>query len=425
MASPVPTPVAAAIGLFSAYVETVRSLPGRAVQLPVIAVSSAITAVGAARKEYDELAERGERVIAKLRGQSLDELEDRFEDSLQDTPFAQAYDKIEDSLEDAGATVSRLTRRGSATARRSVLNAGMSVRETARATENSTEAAASTAAATVRHTAAQARKDLPASAAQQDTPAGTQDTPAGKGRSAGKAGQAGKSGQSGPASRSGPARTPSAKATGPTRKAGKRSAKGGNVVRDAAASAADTALDVVEKATGADLTGVQDTLPEQSTPAAEAPKGAPTPKATQPDDTRVDTAASAEVVEQVEHAAAAAPAKVPDHDELPLPDYDHMTLGSLRGRLRSLDVNELVAVRAYEKAHANRLPVVTMLDNRIAKLSTGESTPSGGASSAPAPEQVETAKTPTGDSKVSPATTTAPAINPPSAGDPTNPAQPR
>jgi hypothetical protein len=57
-----------------------------------------------------------------------------------------------------------------------------------------------------------------------------------------------------------------------------------------------------------------------------------------------------------------------DHDDLPLADYDHMTLGSLRGRLRSLDLAQLVQVRDYEKAHADRLPVVTMLDNRIAKL---------------------------------------------------------
>ena len=56
------------------------------------------------------------------------------------------------------------------------------------------------------------------------------------------------------------------------------------------------------------------------------------------------------------------------HDDLPLPDYDHMTLGSLRGRMRSLSVDQLVQIRAYEKAHADRLPIVTMLDNRIAKL---------------------------------------------------------
>jgi hypothetical protein len=57
------------------------------------------------------------------------------------------------------------------------------------------------------------------------------------------------------------------------------------------------------------------------------------------------------------------------HDELPLPDYDHLTLPSLRARLARLDVVSLMQIRDYEKAHANRLPVITMLENRIAKVS--------------------------------------------------------
>ena len=56
------------------------------------------------------------------------------------------------------------------------------------------------------------------------------------------------------------------------------------------------------------------------------------------------------------------------HEELPLPDYDHLTLPALRARLTRLDLTSLVQLRDYEKAHANRLPVVTMLDNRIAKV---------------------------------------------------------
>ena len=73
----------------------------------------------------------------------------------------------------------------------------------------------------------------------------------------------------------------------------------------------------------------------------------------------------------VEVATELADAPTVPRDELPLPDYDHMTLGSLRGRLRTLTIDELVQVRDYEKAHAARLPVVTLLDNRIAKLATG------------------------------------------------------
>ena len=57
------------------------------------------------------------------------------------------------------------------------------------------------------------------------------------------------------------------------------------------------------------------------------------------------------------------------HDELPLADFDHLTVPQLRGRLRTLELAELVQLRDYETAHANRLPVLTLLDNRMAKLS--------------------------------------------------------
>lgn len=78
----------------------------------------------------------------------------------------------------------------------------------------------------------------------------------------------------------------------------------------------------------------------------------------------------AEVVARVgdENADGVPDGAVLDHAELPLSDYDHLTLGSLRGRLRSFDLRDLVLLRDYEKAHANRLSVVTMFDNRIAKL---------------------------------------------------------
>lgn len=60
------------------------------------------------------------------------------------------------------------------------------------------------------------------------------------------------------------------------------------------------------------------------------------------------------------------------HDDLPLPDYDHLTLGSLRSRLRALTPAHLEQVLAYERAHANRLQVVRMFENRLAKLAALE-----------------------------------------------------
>lgn len=273
MPSPVPTPVAAALGLVPTVLDGVRSLPGKAVQLPVYAVSHALTSIGTVRQGYDDLAERGERLIAKLRGTSFDELEDRVEERLQGTPLARPYDKIEDGLEDAAETVTQLVRSGTTKA-----------------------------------------------------------------------------------------------ATKPAKKAAKKP---------------------VEKPAQLDL----------DVPEAEAPKGEPTPSAPKVEPAKVETAASPEVVEKVEEVSAVVGGEVVAHDELPLPDYDHLTLGSLRGRMRSLDLPQLIQIRDYEKAHANRLPIVTMLDNRIAKLATDPTTPLSGGGRTPE----EKAGTP-GGSTVSPQT---------------------
>ena len=58
--------------------------------------------------------------------------------------------------------------------------------------------------------------------------------------------------------------------------------------------------------------------------------------------------------------------------DLPIPDFDNISLGSLRARLRSLSLTDLVTLREWEQAHAHRLPVLTALDNRIAKLGATE-----------------------------------------------------
>jgi hypothetical protein len=109
-----------------------------------------------------------------------------------------------------------------------------------------------------------------------------------------------------------------------------------------------------------------------------------------------------------------------EHDTLPLPDYDHLPLGGLTTRIRTLDATGVQTLLEYEKAHGNRLPVVTVLENRLTSLHEGAQ-PSGGDPMAAAVDDPMPAA---GGSKVSGATT-GPAMNPPSHGDPTNPAQPR
>jgi hypothetical protein len=108
------------------------------------------------------------------------------------------------------------------------------------------------------------------------------------------------------------------------------------------------------------------------------------------------------------------------HATLPLPDYDHLPLGGLTHRIRSLDRAALTQLVQYEEAHAARLPVLEVMRARLTELEQGAQ-PSGGSPTAPAAEAPPAAAT---GSPVSPATS-GPPVNPPSHGDPTNPAQPR
>ena len=108
----------------------------------------------------------------------------------------------------------------------------------------------------------------------------------------------------------------------------------------------------------------------------------------------------------------------PARENLPLPDFDHIPLGTLPSRIGSLDESGVSELLAFEKAHGNRLPVIQVLEHRVEALRNGAE-PSG-----TLPEDLPEVSSASGGSKVSPATS-GPKINPPSQGDPTNPAQPR
>jgi hypothetical protein len=113
--------------------------------------------------------------------------------------------------------------------------------------------------------------------------------------------------------------------------------------------------------------------PEASQPEAEAPKGVPTPsRAESRAEGLVESPVQLVPDIQVEEEA-------PAHQDLPLEDFDHLTVGSLRSRIRSLDVTDVRLLHAYETEHANRLPVITVLANRIAKLEKEQPTATTGA----------------------------------------------
>ena len=108
------------------------------------------------------------------------------------------------------------------------------------------------------------------------------------------------------------------------------------------------------------------------------------------------------------------------HDELPIPDYDHLQTGALVSRIRTLDASGLETLLAYERAHANRIQVVTAMQHRLTSVKAGAQ-PSGGDPTATGADSPPAAA---GGYPMSEATS-GPPINPPSLGDPTNPAQPR
>ena len=109
-----------------------------------------------------------------------------------------------------------------------------------------------------------------------------------------------------------------------------------------------------------------------------------------------------------------------DHDSLPLPDYDHLPVPALAQRVRTLDAAGVQALLDHEQAHGHRLPVTEVLRQRLEELAGGAE-PSGGDPAGLAPEAGGAPATPRATSM----STDAPPQNPPSQGDPTNPAQPR
>src|SRR3954453_19423959 len=121
----------------------------------------------------------------------------------------------------------------------------------------------------------------------------------------------------------------------------------------------------------------QETKPATTAKPAAAAKTAtkpPTKAAPKPDNRAArELGAPGAVTEQVEKIADKLDVETPEtRDELPIPEFDNISIGSLRARLRPLNVEQLVTLREWEQAHANRLNVITTLDNRIAKLGAAD-----------------------------------------------------
>jgi cytoskeletal protein RodZ len=116
----------------------------------------------------------------------------------------------------------------------------------------------------------------------------------------------------------------------------------------------------------------------------EAPKSPPTSRVRDFDKTGnvrllhdAETSAPAAPVVAAVPETAAAPAGAPaagsepGDSGPPLPNYDELSVASLRARLRNLDAAQVRRLAEYERAHAARADVITMFERRIAKLEAG------------------------------------------------------
>jgi hypothetical protein len=56
---------------------------------------------------------------------------------------------------------------------------------------------------------------------------------------------------------------------------------------------------------------------------------------------------------------------------LPVPNYDQLSVASLRARLRVLDAGQVQTLLDYENAHESRPAVITMFERRLTKLGEG------------------------------------------------------
>ena len=120
--------------------------------------------------------------------------------------------------------------------------------------------------------------------------------------------------------------------------------------------------------------------PTARRPAAKAapaePAGQPPPKPPKQQSTRdFDKTGNVRLLGGEKDSSASAattpatpePAPAPT-GEAPLPNYDELSVASLRARLRNLDVTQVRQLAEYERAHAARADVLTMFERRIAKL---------------------------------------------------------
>jgi hypothetical protein len=143
-----------------------------------------------------------------------------------------------------------------------------------------------------------------------------------------------------------------------------------------AAPAGDTRWRSLDQTGNVRLLSEQD--PSESAAEAE-PTATPEPAATAEPPAEPTAAAGPTAAEPpadqtvMEFPATEAVAEAPATEQaaLPVPNYDDLSVASLRARLRNLDQSQVRMLLDYEKAHAGRADVLAMFERRITKLENG------------------------------------------------------
>jgi hypothetical protein len=146
---------------------------------------------------------------------------------------------------------------------------------------------------------------------------------------------------------------------------------------ETAAAAADAAAAEAAPAAGpAPVTpDAAAATPAATTPATAPPATAPaaaTPATAAPAATTPATAASAATPAAATPATAASAAAAPAAGDLPVANYDELSVPSLRARMRGLNAAQLRILIDYESTHAERGTVLAMFERRLAKVEAGE-----------------------------------------------------
>jgi hypothetical protein len=148
---------------------------------------------------------------------------------------------------------------------------------------------------------------------------------------------------------------------------------------------ATTAKATTAKATTAKPAAAKATVANETTAKATAAKPSRAPRTRDFDktgnvrllDDAETSAARASAAPAAAAPAAAAPDAAATADAVgskpgdsgpPLPNYDELSVASLRARLRNLDLAQVRQLAEYERAHAARADVIGMFERRIAKL---------------------------------------------------------